>query len=175
VCWRRRQAPAGGFDHAVTPTDSGIWARKYTLGLEDAVIATEVGGALWLGGQSELGLTFWQTIDSSVFSSAVAQGMKWVFGRKRPDQTNNPNEWFKRTKYQSFPSGEVTLQASFVTPFIVNYADRQPGVWALEILPVYDAVARVKQGAHWQTDVIAGWALGTGVGYLAAKTRARSF
>lgn len=95
--------------------------------------------------------------------------MKWAFGRERPSQTTSPNEWFKGTRAQSFPSGEVTLQASFVTPFIVNYAARQPWLWALEILPAYDAAARVKQGSHWQTDVIAGWALGTGFGYLAAR------
>ena len=130
---------------------------------------------MWLGGEPELGLTFWQTIDSSVFSGVTAQLMKWGFGRKRPSQTDNPNEWFKGTQYQSFPSGEVTLQASFVTPIIVNYADRQPWVWALEILPAYDAVARVKQGAHWQTDVIAGWALGTGFGYFAAKNKSPFF
>ena len=158
-----------GIDHKVTPTDSGIWARQYTQALEYGVIVTEVGGSLWLGGRSEIGRTFWQTIDSSVFSGVTAQVMKWGFGRKRPSQTDSPNEWFKGTQYQSFPSGEVTLQASFVTPFIVTYADRQPWIWALEILPAYDAVARVKQGAHWQTDVIAGWALGTGFGYLAAK------
>lgn len=160
-----------GIDHKVTPTDSGIWARKYSQGLEYAVIATEIGGSVWLGGQSELGLTFWQTIDSSVFSAVTAQGMKWAFGRKRPSETDSPNDWFNGAKYQSFPSGEVTLQASFVTPFIVNYADRAPLLWALELLPAYDAVARVKNGAHWQTDVIAGWALGSGIGYLAAKNK----
>jgi undecaprenyl-diphosphatase len=26
-------------------------------------------------------------------------------------------------------------------------------------------VARLKSQAHWQSDVIAGWALGTGIGY----------
>jgi undecaprenyl-diphosphatase len=164
-----------GIDHPVTPTDSGIWAHKYTQALQYGAIATEVGGALWLGGESDLGLTFWQTIDSSVFSGITAQIMKWGFGRKRPTQTNDPNEWFKGTQYQSFPSGEVTLQASFVTPFIVNYADRDPWVWALEILPAYDAVARVKQGAHWQTDVIAGWALGTAFGYVSAKNKSPFF
>ncbi len=158
-----------GLDHPVTPNHSGIWSHQFTQALEIGVIATEVGGALWLGGESELGHTFWQTVDSSVFSGATAQVTKWSFGRKRPSQTSDPNEWFKGG--QSFPSGEVTLQASFVTPFIVNYADRNPWVWALEVLPAYDAVARVKQGAHWQTDVIAGWALGTGFGYFAAKNK----
>ena len=63
----------------------------------------------------------------------------------------------------------MTLQASFVTPFIVDYAHEHPWVWALEILPVYDAIGRLKSHAHWQTDVIAGWALGTGIGYWSAK------
>jgi undecaprenyl-diphosphatase len=34
------------------------------------------------------------------------------------------------------------------------------------LLPVYDAIARVKTWGHWQTDVLAGLALGSGVGYL---------
>lgn len=164
-----------GIDHPVTPTDSGIWARKYTEALEYGVVATEIGGAVWLGGESELGLTFWQTIDSSVWSGLTAQAAKVAFGRKRPSQSDSPNEWFKGPQYRSFPSGEVTLQASFVTPFIVNYADRDPWVWALEALPVYDAIARVKNGAHWQTDVMAGWALGTGFGYFEAKNKSPFF
>jgi undecaprenyl-diphosphatase len=67
------------------------------------------------------------------------------------------------------------LQASFVTPFIVNYARRNPWVWALEILPAYDAVARVKSQAHWQTDVLAGWALGTAVGYVSTTWKTPMF
>ena len=39
-------------------------------------------------------------------------------------------------------------------------------VYALELLPVYDAIGRLKQQAHWQTDVIAGFALGSGMGWL---------
>ncbi|WP_341868590.1 phosphatase PAP2 family protein [Paraburkholderia lacunae] len=81
--------------------------------------------------------------------------------------------------WQSFPSREVTLQASFVTPFIVNYGRREPWVWALEILPAYDAIARMKSPAHWQTDVLASWILGTGHGsrlleYHAGYTDIRS-
>lgn len=171
-------AQAGGvfpIDHTVTPTESGIWARKYTLGLQYTVIATEAIGAIWLGGESDLGQTFWQTIDSSVFSGVTAQAMKYVFRRKRPSQSNDPNEWFGSVHDESFPSGEVTLQASFVTPFIVKYADQQPWFWALEALPAYDAVARVKQGGHWQTDVLAGWALGSGFGYWAAHNTSPLF
>ena len=59
--------------------------------------------------------------------------------------------------------------------FIVNYADREPWVCALEVLPAYDAVARVKQEARWQTDVIAGWPPGTAFGYVAAKNKSPFF
>ncbi|HYA60409.1 MAG TPA: hypothetical protein VED85_08630, partial [Burkholderiaceae bacterium] len=38
-----------GIDHALTPTDTGIWARRYTLGLEYGVVAVGIGGAIWLG------------------------------------------------------------------------------------------------------------------------------
>ncbi len=79
-----------GIDHRVTPADSGIWARKYTQALQYGVIATELGGALWLGGESEPGHTFWQTIDSTLFSAAAAQGMKWAFGRERPIPGQQP-------------------------------------------------------------------------------------
>lgn len=160
-----------GFDHELALDQSGIWARNYQTGLEYGVVALEVAGSLWLGNDDALGHTFWQTIDASVISGVGAAVVKRATGRPRPYQGDDPNQWLKGSRYQSFPSGEVTLQASFVTPFIANYARQNPWVWALEILPVYDAVARLKSQAHWQTDVIAGWALGTGVGYW-STTRA---
>jgi undecaprenyl-diphosphatase len=91
--------------------------------------------------------------------------LKRAVGRARPNQGGDPNQWFKGSCCNSFPSGEVTLQASFVTPLIANYARENPWVWALEALPVYDAIARMKSQAHWQSDVIAGWVLGSAVGY----------
>jgi undecaprenyl-diphosphatase len=36
---------------------------------------------------------------------------------------------------------------------------------ALELLPIYDGVARMKVQGHWQSDVIAGWAIGTAAGW----------
>jgi hypothetical protein len=110
-----------------------------------------------------------QTIDSSVISGVASTVLKKAIGRARPEQGNNPNRWFRGSCCESFPSGEVTLQASFVTPFIVHYAGEHPWVWALELLPLYDGTARLKSHAHWQTDVIAGWLLGSGVGYWTAK------
>ena len=160
-----------GIDSELTLDQSGIWARKYQTGLQDGVIAVEAVGALWLGNDDHMGHTFWQSIDATTLSAVAAQLLKYGFSRARPYQGNDPNAFFKGHCCQSFPSGEVTLQASFVTPLIVNYAKQDPWVWGLEALPVYDAIARLKSQAHWQTDVIAGGLLGTAFGYW-ATTRA---
>jgi hypothetical protein len=158
-----------GIDHEIGFDQSGIWARKYQTALETGTIVTEIAGALWLGNDDELGHVFWQTIDSSVITGVAATVLKTTIGRARPDQGNNPNRWFRGSCCQSFPSGEVSLQASFVTPFIVRYAGEHPWIWALELLPLYDATARLKSHAHWQTDVLAGWLLGSGIGYWTAN------
>jgi len=156
-----------GIDSELPLDTSGIWARKYQTGIENGVIAVELAGALWFGNDDKLGHTFWQDIDSTALSGIAAQLMKYGFSRARPYQGDNPNAWFKGSCCQSFPSGEVTLQAAFVTPIIVNYYKQAPWILALEALPVYDAIARLKSQAHWQTDVIAGGLLGTGFGYWA--------
>ena len=171
----RLAAAAGGplgIDYRLGYDSSGIYARKYSLALERGVVLLEVGGALWLGGKSKLGRTFWQSLDASVGSALIsAQVMKYAFGRLRPAQTDNPNRWFQGSHAQSFPSGEVTLQASFVTPFIMAYRHQYPWIWSLEALPLYDAEARMKEWGHWQTDVLAGWALGTAWGIYAADRK----
>jgi hypothetical protein len=154
-----------GFDHELALDERGIWSRHYQTALEYGVVAVEVAGSLWFGNDDELGHTFWQTMDASVISGVGAAILKRGFSRARPSQGGNPNQWFKGSCCESFPSGEVTLQASFVTPFIANYARQNPWVWTLEVLPIYDGIARMKSQAHWQTDVIAGWVLGSAVGY----------
>jgi undecaprenyl-diphosphatase len=164
-----------GLDHELALDPSGIWSRRNQLSLQFGVVAFEIGGALWLGDASPLGHTLWQTLDSSTASSVGAAGLKRVFGRARPEANQGPDAWFRGRCCQSFPSGEVTLQASFVTPIILNHAAQHPWVWALEALPLYDGVARMKSQAHWQSDVLAGWALGTAVGYWATQRKTPFF
>jgi undecaprenyl-diphosphatase len=159
-----------GIDHQLPYDDSGIWKRSYQEFLEYGLIAAEVGGALWEGGDSRLGRTFWTSIDSSVAAGLVAQVMKVSFSRVRPRDSGpypgDPNLWFQGHGNQSFPSGEVTAVSSIITPFVLEYGHEHPAVYALELLPIYDAIGRMKQQAHWQTDVLAGFALGTGTAWL---------
>ena len=158
---------AGGIDHVVAFDQDGIWKRSNQQALVYGLVGGEIVGALWLGGEDRLGRTFWQAIDSSALGAVTAEAMKHVFTRSRPEQTSDPHEWFQGSGHYSFPSGEVTTVTSIVAPFMFEYGRDHPAVYALALLPAYDAVARVKSQAHWQTDVLASVALGTATAYLA--------
>ena len=157
-----------GIDSQVKFDQSGIWARKNQVLLESATLITVVGGALWEGGDSRLGKTYWQAVDSAILATAGATAGKYAFGRVRPSRTADPSQWGKSGNY-SFPSGEVAFVSSAITPFVIEYGHDNPWVYALEVLPAYDSMARVKSRAHWQSDVLAGWALGTATGWYASK------
>jgi len=159
-----------GIDHEWTYDNHGLWATRYEQGLEYGVLIFEAGGAFWIGDDYDgFGHTLWQSVDASVVSGISAEVLKYAFSRARPNQNLGPDKWFQGSCCDSFQSGQVTLQASFVTPIILHYAHDEPWIWALEVLPLYDALARLKHQDHWQSDTIAGWALGTGAGYWAAQ------
>ena len=157
-----------GIDHRLHYDNSGIWKRSDQNVLMYGTIFSVAGGALAFGDQDKFGDTLWRSVDALVISSIGAQAMKYAFQRERPSQTSNPDEFFKGTHAQSFPSGEVTAISAAVTPFMAAYGDDHPAVYALALLPAYDAVARLKVRGHWQSDVLVGAALGTGVGLWAA-------
>lgn len=158
-----------GIDHRLHYDNSGIWNRNNQKALLYGSILTVGVGALALGDDSKLGDTFWRSVDSMVITGVAATGMKYTFRRERPSQTASPNQWFKSSSAQSFPSGEVAVISAAVTPFIANYGQDHPAVYALVLLPAYDAVARMKVRGHWQSDVLVGAALGTGIGIWSAR------
>jgi len=157
-----------GIDHRIHYDDSGIWKRSNQDVLIYGTLATVVGGALAFGDQDKLGDTFWRSVDALAVSGVATQGMKLAFQRERPSQTSDPNRFFEGIHAESFPSGEVAAISAAVKPFMVNYGHDHPAVYALALLPVYDAVARVKTRGHWQSDVLVGAAIGTGVGLWAS-------
>lgn len=160
-----------GIDHRLHYDDHGIWKRSTQLDLEYGTALTIAGGALVLGDHSRLGDTFWRSVDAVAFSSVASAAMKVTFQRERPRDTSHPDRFFQGIHNNSFPSGEVTMVSAAVTPFVATYGREHPAVYALELLPVYDAIARMKVRGHWQSDVLAGAALGTGFGLWATHTR----
>jgi len=156
-----------GIDHELAYDDSGIWKRSTQLALLDTLVVGEIACGLWEGGEETFGKTCWQSIDASLIAAVSSQALKYAFTRARPSQGDDPNAWFKGGSHYSFPSGEVAAVSAIVTPFIAQYGSEHPAVWALELLPLYDGLARMKSQAHWQTDVLAGFAIGTVSGYWA--------
>ena len=158
-----------GIDHRLHYDNSGIWKRSYQNVLAYGTAVTVFGGAVLVGDDTRFGDTLWRSVDAVVVGSLVTDGLKLGFQRKRPIDTADPNDFRSGSKNKSFPSGEVTLISAAVTPFIVNYREDYPAVYALALLPAYDAVARLKVRGHWQSDVLVGAAIGTGFGIWAAR------
>ena len=158
---------AQSIDHRVAYDNSSIWKHSTLEVIEGLTFVGITGSALWEGGESRFGKTSWQTIDSMALGAVASTALKYTFTRSRPSQTDDPGKWFEGSGHYSFPSGEVTYMSAAVTPYVLEYGRENPWVYALELLPAFTAVQRVKTQAHWQTDVLAGWALGFGTGYLA--------
>ena len=54
-----------------------------------------------------------------------------------------------------------------MTPYLLEYGSEYPAAYALVLLPLYVGTGRVKNQAHWQNDVVAGWAVGGLSGWYA--------
>lgn len=150
-----------GIDHVVTKDTGGIYAAQDEVPIVLALSAA--GCALWLGTEDRLGKTCWESGESAVAAVIAAEGLQWITGRRSPSQTSDPNQWFAGGK-GSFPSTHVSITSAVVTPIIYQYFPDNPWIAGLAVLPIYEMVARVKAQQHWQTDVIAGAALGFGIG-----------
>jgi undecaprenyl-diphosphatase len=150
-------------DHRVSKDTSGIYSAQDAVPISLAVLTA--GCALWQGTEDRFGKTCWQAGESGVAGVFMAEGLQFLTGRQSPAETSDPSRWFSGGK-GSFPSTHVTVTTAIVTPFIYQYVHEQPAVALLAILPVYEMVARVKAQEHWQTDVLAGAALGFATGYF---------
>lgn len=154
-------------DHLVNYDASGVWNPKVYRGLVGVLTVAEIGGAVWEGSETRFGKTMWQGIDSEIIAGATATAGKYIFTRTRPSTANNPCLWFQGGKNYSFPSGEASVAAALVTPYILEYGSEYPATYALLLLPLYVGAGRIKNQAHWQTDVLAGWAVGGLSGWYA--------
>jgi undecaprenyl-diphosphatase len=159
-CW-------SAIDHKIPYDQSGIWNPNVYRTMIGVLGVADLGGALWEGAETRLGKTLWQTMDSQIIALGTTTVMKEVFTRVRPSDTDNPCEWFAGDHNSSFPSREAAWSASLVTPFVLEYGSQHPAAYGLLLFPLYIGAARVKAQAHWQSDVLFGWAVGGLSGWLA--------
>jgi undecaprenyl-diphosphatase len=154
-------------DHKVSYDASGAWNPNVYRDIVRALTVAQIGGAIWEGSESRFGKTMWQGIDSQIISGVTTTVGKHIFTRARPSTQNNPCLWFQGGDNDSFPSNQAAQATGLVTPYIIEYGREYPATYALLLLPLYVGAGRIKNQAHWQTDVIAGWAIGGLSGWYA--------
>jgi hypothetical protein len=150
-------------DHQVSYSDTGPWRAATYRTISNTLTVANIAGAFWEGTESRLGRTMWEAAESEVLSEAVTIPSKRIFGRLRPVQAGDPCRWFESGGH-SFPSEEAAVAAALVTPYVLEYGHDNPAAYALLLLPAYVGAGRIKNQAHWQTDVLAAWAIGGGIG-----------
>ncbi len=156
-----------GIDHRLRYDDSGIWKRSNQLGLIRFMVGGATLGSFLQDNRTPLGRTYDAAVRAAMIAGASAQVAKYSVRRARPQRTDDPSMFFQGGSNFSFFSAEVATVSAIVTPFVLEYRHAHPAIYALELLPVYDAIARMKVWGHWQSDVLVGYAVGTLAGYWA--------
>jgi len=113
-------------DHRISYDASGVWNPNVYRDVVGAPTVAEFGGAVWEGSETRFGKTMWQGIDSQIISGVAATAGKFIFTRVRPSTTDSPCLWFQGGSNYSFPSGEASVAAALVTPYVLEYGSEYP-------------------------------------------------
>jgi membrane-associated phospholipid phosphatase len=132
--------------------------------LEDALPAAVMLAGTWLlaGVVDEPGA--WQEVGSMIqataFTAVSTEVLKFSFGRQRPNETTDPDQWFESG--DSFPSRHVGVAFAIGAVLAESGDDRYR--WLRRFLgyglAATTAYLRMDHNQHWASDVAAGAALG---------------
>jgi len=116
----------------------------------------------------------WTMLEAAGLSGVTAYVVKFAAGRQAPDQTDNPNQWFKGGS-GSFPSWHST--AAFAVGSVLAESGNDDYRWVRRLLGYGLGAAtsyeRLKHDAHWLSDTVAGAALGIASARFAMNRRER--
>jgi membrane-associated phospholipid phosphatase len=117
----------------------------------------------------------WTMLEAAGLSTVTAYALKYVVAREGPDQTSDPNEWFK-SGGKSFPSEHST--AAFAVGTVLAESGNDEYRWLRRLLGYGLGIAtsyeRLKHNAHWLSDTVAGGALGAASANFTMKRTNRS-
>ena len=131
---------------------------------KDAIPTAAVFGGTWLFAlltQDHDGYREgWAMAEAAALSGVTDYALKFAAGRETPEQTTNPNQWFKSGS--SFPSFHSTEAFAIGTVLAESGNDdyrflRRLLGYGLGLATSYE---RLKHNAHWLSDTVAGAALG---------------
>jgi membrane-associated phospholipid phosphatase len=110
----------------------------------------------------------WAMFKAAALGGVTAYALKYAIGRDGPDQTSNPNQWFKGSA-GSFPSFHST--AAFAVGTVFAESGNDDWRWLRYFvgygLGVGTSYERLKHNAHWLSDTMAGAALGIASAHFA--------
>ena len=133
--------------------------------VQDIVPTVAVVGLTWsyamlsdnTNGRRETGAM----VEAAALSAATAYALKYIIAREGPDQTSNPNQWFKGHG-DTFPSFHST--AAFAVGTVLAESGNDEYRWLRRLLGyglgVVTSYERLKHNAHWLSDTVAGAAIG---------------
>jgi membrane-associated phospholipid phosphatase len=142
-------------------------------------VVNEFGGPIGFGGAAAVWVgtlatddgrledAAFTSVEAAVYANAITGVLKLAIGRVRPDAHTGPYDFRPFSGSSSFPSGHATQAFALVTPWAVYYPG--PVTYGLFAVATGTAVARVALERHWPSDVVAGAAIGTAVGYALAR------
>ena len=106
----------------------------------------------------------WAMTEAAGLSLSTGLVLKYAGGRERPNQTTDPNLWFRGGS--SFPSLHST--AAFAVGTVFAESGEGDYRWLTRLvgygLAVFTGYERLKHNEHWLSDVFAGAAVGTSTG-----------
>lgn len=110
----------------------------------------------------------WAMVEAAGLSTVTAYGLKFAARRLGPDQTSDPDEWFK-SGGKSFPSEHST--AAFAVGTVLAESGNDDYRWVRRFLGYGLGIAtsylRLEHNAHWLSDTFAGAALGIASAHFA--------
>lgn len=98
-------------------------------------------------------------------SALVNFGIKRVARRPRPDHLTDHEYWLRIPSDSSFPSGHAA--SSGLMAVLLSRSSPFAPLWVALAAGV--GVSRVHVGVHHGSDVVAGWAVGVGMGLVARR------
>jgi Capsule assembly protein Wzi/PAP2 superfamily len=163
--------PLSGFTAGLVVTDSdfnkGISHNPKTMNrynnISNASLAALVGGAggMWLLSH-ETHNEHWRETgflsgEAALNSLVVVEGMKYSFGRQRPDEGNGNGQFFQGGT--SFPSEHAAAAWSVAGVVAHEYPGWFPKMMAYGLATLVD-ISRIKAQKHFPSDVLVGTVIG---------------